>query len=242
MPFKGLTWFRLKEHFRKTLWIYIIGVGVMMAVGNLLYTMTAPRTPAEKEVLVYLVDSYTTTEHSAVKKLTADALEYGKQGDETLELVRFESIAYQGIEDYASPMLMTARMSIGDGDIYLCSADGFDYAAKAGMPVDLTPYLAEGWLSELNAEPVYHTYTDEDEGTSRTILAGLRLTNVPKLDEIFMLNNEEAILMVATNSSNTGTSMDVIEHMLYAMMDMEESTETTEETADASADSEEPAA
>lgn len=241
MPFKGLTWFRLKEHIRKTFWIYAVGIVVMLFVSNLLYTVTTPRTPAEKEVLVYLVDAYTNTEGHLVEELAADGLEHGRQSDETLELVRFESIPYQGTEDYTSPILLTARMSIGDGDVYLCAPEGFDYATKAGLPIDLAPYLAEGWLSGLNAE----TYSYTDPETGETIVAGVSLANVHALDDMFMFDNDEAYLLIASNSSNVETSMDVVEHMLYALMDMESTlpiAETTEVTTDASADSEEPEA
>lgn len=229
MPHKGLTWFRLKEHIRKTFLIYVAGIIIMCVFTNLIFTMTRPTVPSEKEVLVYLVDSYSEADGADAGYIAANALEHGRQSDETLELVRFESIGYQGLEDYASPMLLTARMAVGDGDVYLCSPEAYDYASKAGMPVPLDDHLANGWLSELNPETIEWTNPE----TGETFIAGVSLKNLPQLYEVFRFDNEDAYLMMATNSTNLETAFDVVEDIIYSLM---------EGDIHAPADSEEPAA
>ena len=72
MPLSGLSWFRLKEHFRKCAGFYIIGIVVAVLLTNLLYTTTRPQIPDEREVLIYLVDSLASAE--PLDALADDAL------------------------------------------------------------------------------------------------------------------------------------------------------------------------
>ena len=105
MPHYGISWFRLKEHFRKYLAIYIVGVVICVLLTNLVYTSTAPQTPYDQEVLIYLADVFTDTE--PLDDLAADALAYAQEFDETLLEVNFESLQYVDPEqDYTSSMLL----------------------------------------------------------------------------------------------------------------------------------------
>jgi len=52
MPFKGLSRFRLKEHFRKTFWIYVLGAVVCMLVTSLIFTSTRYQSPPERSVRI----------------------------------------------------------------------------------------------------------------------------------------------------------------------------------------------
>lgn len=209
MPFKGLTWFRFKEHLRKCGFIYVIGFIVCALVTNLIYTTTSPRTPMEREVLIYLVDSYSDPE--PLNAYAADFLAYGQTVDETLEEVRFESISFNDpSQDYTSAMLIMARMSVGDGDVYLASETAANYmmGAEIGLPLD--EYLADGWLADYDLEPV--TYTDADTGT--TYVTALRLDSVTALSELCGLSTEGACLFIGANSNNIETSMAVAENVI----------------------------
>ena len=52
MPDTRLTWFNVKEHLRKFIWVYIVVIVVSLVVGDLLWTTTAPRTPEDQRVLI----------------------------------------------------------------------------------------------------------------------------------------------------------------------------------------------
>lgn len=214
MPFKGLTWFRFKEHLRKCGVIYVIGFIVCVLVTNLIYTTTRPQTPMEREVLFYLVDSYSNPE--PLNAYAADILAYGQTVDETLEEVRFESINFNDPEqDYTSAYLIMARMSVGDGDVYLASETATNYmlGTEIGLPLD--EYLADGWLAAYDLEPV--TYTDVDTGT--TYVVALRLDSVTALSELGSFYNEGACLFIGANSTNIETSMEVAEYVIAQLME-----------------------
>ena len=56
MPDTKLTWFNIKEHIRKFLWVYIAVIAATLVAGNLLWISTAPRVPEEQRVLIYMAD------------------------------------------------------------------------------------------------------------------------------------------------------------------------------------------
>lgn len=214
MPFKGLTWLRFKEHLRKCGFIYVIGFVACVLLTNLVYTTTRPQTPIEREVLVYLVDSYPFSE--PLNAGAADVLAYGQTVDETLEEVRFESINFNDpAQDYTSAYLIMARMSVGDGDVYLAGATAADYmlGTQIGLPLD--DYLADGWMAGCDLEPV--AYTDPDTGETYT--AGLRLDNVDALREMGCFDNEGACLFIGGNSTNIETSMEVAEYIVTQLLE-----------------------
>ena len=214
MPFKGLTWSRFKEHLRKTAPVYIIGFIFCVLLTNLIYTTTRPQTPADREVLVYLVDSY--SDPDPLNAYAGDILAFGQTIDETLEEVRFESIQFNDPEqDYTSAYLIMARMSVGDGDVYLASATATDYLLGAQIGLPLEQYLDEGWLEEYDLEPV--SYTDPETGETEVV--ALRLDNVDGLLDVGSFNNEGACMFIASNGTNVDTSMQVAEYIIQQLME-----------------------
>ena len=214
MPHYGISWFRLKEHFRKYLAVYIVGVVICVLLTNLVYTSTAPQTPYDQEVLIYLADVFTDTE--PLDDLAADALAYAQEFDETLLEVNFESLQYVNPEqDYTSSMLLMARLSLGEADVFLASGLCMEAlcATEAFLPLD--DYLAEGWMEEFALEP--YLYTSEETG--ETFVAGLKLDGVSGLAEIGAFNNEGAVLVITANSTNTDTSMQVAEYIIRQLME-----------------------
>lgn len=214
MPHYGISWFRLKEHFRKYLAVYIVGVVICVLLTNLVYTSTAPQTPYDQEVLIYLADVFTDTE--PLDDLAADALAYAQEFDETLLEVNFESLQYVDPEqDYTSSMLLMARLSLGEADAFLASGLCMEAlcATEAFLPLD--DYLAEGWMEEFALEP--YLYTSEETG--ETFVAGLKLDGVSGLAEIGAFNNEGAVLVITANSTNTDTSMQVAEYIIRQLME-----------------------
>ena len=214
MPHYGISWFRLKEHFRKYLAIYIVGVVICVLLTNLVYTSTAPQTPYDQEVLIYLADVFTDTE--PLDDLAADALAYAQEFDETLLEVNFESLQYVDPEqDYTISMLLMARLSLGEADVFLASGLCMEALCVTEAFLPLDDYLAEGWMEEFALEP--YLYTSEETG--ETFVAGLKLDGVSGLAEIGAFNNEGAVLVITANSTNTDTSMQVAEYIIRQLME-----------------------
>lgn len=214
MPQFGITLFRLKEHFRKSWPIYIIGCVVCALFSNIIFTSTTPQTPIEREVLIYLADSYTET--TALDHVAADMLTYGQETDETLEEVVFEHLSYGDPEtDMYGAMILASRLALQEGDAFIASSYALDALLKNEVYLPLDDYLADGWLADLDLEPVMHTSTE----TGETHVAALRLDNVSALAELGAINNDGAVLMIMWNSTNLDTTMNVVEHMIRGLVE-----------------------
>lgn len=213
MPLTGLTWARLKEHFRKNSPIYIAGVIIMLFLSNILYTSTAPRIPAENEVLIYLVDGIADTE--PLSDLANQALEVLSPSDATLQAVNLSTVMYSDPEDYNSQMLLMTRMVAGDGDVFITSADGMQYLVNSEICLPLDEYLESGWMEGLGLEPVYAT--DEEAGV--TYVAGLSLDSLDLLTEWGVIYNKGACLVITSNGTNPETSMRTIEYMIREIVE-----------------------
>ena len=129
MPETKLTWARLKEHLRKTLWIYIVGCLVLILLSDIVFTATRPRTPEEQVVKFYVADAYV---DSAIFDETAQSiLETVQAEDETLLEVVFEGVNFSDPEsDYYGTMVLMVRMAAGDGDVYLANEAAYNYISN----------------------------------------------------------------------------------------------------------------
>lgn len=214
MPHFGISLFRLKEHFRKSWPIYIVGCVICVLFSNILFTSTTPQTPIEREVLVYLADSF--TEPDALDGVAADMLAYGQETDETLEEIVFEHLAYGDPQtDMYGAMILAARLSLREGDAFIASSFALEPLLANEVYLPLDDYLADGWMADLDLEPVMHTSVE----TGETHVAALRLDNVPALAEMGAINNNGAVLMIMCNSTNLETSMNVVEHMIRGLVE-----------------------
>ncbi len=211
MPDTKFTFRALREHIRKFLWLYIIGVAVSLVLTSLLWTTTRPRVPNEQNVIVYLTDSYADNEPLA--PVARDMLEKTQAFDETLREVEFQNLMFTD-QDYASMMLLMTRLAVGEGDAFLASQAAMDQLGRSGALEPLDDYVAAGWLSEYALEPYSVTLSDEETGESTTYLAGLRLDSVGALKKMGAFNNEGAFLCVANNGGNVETTMKALEIML----------------------------
>lgn len=214
MPDTKFSFAALKEHLRKYLWVYLIGVAACLLGTNLLWTTTAPRLTNEQVVTVYLADAYTNPEPLSD---VADAMLKATQPyDENLKLVEFQSLQFSE-EEYTSIMLLITRLAVGEGDAFLASQSVMDQLVQSQALEPLDQYVADGWLSEYDLPPYYATYTDEEEGVSETFLAALKLDNYPILKEKGAFFSEGSYLCVTSNGGNVETTMKALEAMMAAL-------------------------
>lgn len=220
MPDTKFSLSALREHLRRYLWIYIIGIIACLVGTSLLWTTTRPRPSIEQTVTVYLMDAYSNPE--ALSDVAEDMYRRTKPDDDALQLVEFQGLMYTE-EDYMSSMLLLTRLAVGEGDAFLTTQAGLDALVASQVLVRLDDYVAAGWPGDFGLEPCYATYTDEETGASETYLAGLRLDSVTALTTRGAFASEGAILCVASNGGNVETTMKALEYMLQDL---------TEETHD----------
>ena len=206
----------LREHLRRYLWIYLVGIVICLLGTSVLWTMTRPRPTNAQTVTVYLLDSYGNPE--PLNDVATDMLARTQPFDEALQEVDFQLLQYIE-DDYNSGMLLMTRLAVGEGDAFLAGQAGFDALVNSQVLLPLDDYVAAGWPGDYGLEPCYATYVDEDAGTSETFLAGLRLDSVNSLSQNGAFINEGAYLCVATNGGNVETTMKALEFMLQDLME-----------------------
>ena len=215
MPHFGLSWFRIKEHFRKTVGLYIIGIVICAVLSNVIFSATTPQTPIEQEVLIYLADSYTVS--SNLDGVAAEMLAYGQETDPTLLEIDFEDLQYSNPEeDYYSTMILMTRLALNEGDAFIANKYCADQMMLQDYYLPLEDYLDAGWLEGLGLETVEST----SQETGETHIAGIRLDTVTALaDPLGAFSPAEAILMITPVSTNLETTMNVVEHMLINLVE-----------------------
>lgn len=213
MPDTKLTWPALREHLRTHLAIYIACVVLMLVLTSLLWSVTEPRIPTDRSVVICLADDVTVAE--TLDGVAARVLARARAFDDTLEAVSFQNLMYQNqSEGGYGEMLLLVRMAAGEIDAFLAGPEAMEYLVAAGGLMTLDEPAARGWLSEYNLEPCYATIEDDETGKTGRFLAGFRLDSIDELSEMGAMNNEGAYLAVAANCDNPETTLEVIDILL----------------------------
>lgn len=212
MPDMKLTAAKLKEHLRKYLLAYGIGIAVCMLLTNLLWTTTAPRVPANQSLAIYMADTW--SDPGALDPIAADMLEK-LQADTDIREVEFQSLQYgDPSQDYTSSMVLMARLSTRECDAFLCNQACMDALLLSGVVRPLDDLVADGWLADYGLEPWYATVADEETGEEQNILAGLRLDGMDRLMELRAFNNEGAFLVLTVFDENLPETRKAIEYLM----------------------------
>lgn len=211
MPDTKFSWRGLREHLRKYLWVYLVGVALCLVGTNLLWTTTQPRAENDETVNIYMADAWSNPEPLA--DVAADMLARTQPFDEKLKEVAFQSLMFtEG--DYNSNILLITRLAVGEADAFLASPAAMEALATSQALEPLDDYVAKGWLSEYGLEPHYVTLEDEETGAQTTYLAALQIDSLTALADRGAFFNEGAFLCVTGNGGNTETTMKAIEFML----------------------------
>ena len=214
MPEKGFSKARFGEHIRKYSPLYICCSLVFLLVTSLIYSVTRPVTPPEREILIQMVDKYAAVDR--LEPLEKDALAYGRTVDETLENVEFQHVLYNDpMNDPNSTYLLMTRMIDGTSDAFIGNSDASGYLLQGEVALPLDDYLANGWMEGLDLP----TITFINEETGEEYIAALRLDNVTALSENGIFNNESACLIVAVNGTNIDTTMATLDYMIRSLME-----------------------
>ena len=208
MPDTRLTWFNIKEHFRKFIWVYAVVIVAALVAGDLLWTTTTPQLPEEQRVLIYLANPWSSVD--PLTPIAEDALNTVKTEDETLEEVAFETLMYSD-QDYTGTMLLMTRLAVGEGDAFFAGQAAMDALMKSGVCMPLEEYYENGWLADSGLEPYYGEVIDEETGESASHLAGFRLDSLTALRDLEAFDNQGAYLVVMSNGTNIDTTMKVLE-------------------------------
>lgn len=134
----GVTRQRLALHMRYDSWMYLVGILCMVVLLNITYTATAPRTPEDKLVEVYIASLGGMDEQQL-----SDLSRQAQQALSDQQEVRFSNV--NTMEDYYADQL-TVMLMAQQGNVFIIPASRFDSFALSGGFLPLDAYLQDGTL------------------------------------------------------------------------------------------------
>jgi len=133
---------RLRTHMTYSSWKYIAILIASIFGWNLLYTMTAYRSPEHLRIDVYIQSG--TASQEAVDAFFKPVWDECVPDMETVESIILTSSAS---EDAYANMQLSVYIMAGEGDIYMLKTEDFKNFASQGAFIDLTPYVENGMLN-----------------------------------------------------------------------------------------------
>lgn len=131
---------RLRTHFTYYFWIYLIIIVGSVFLWDLLYAMTAYRSPEDKRIDVYI-------QYPVLSQERAEAY-FKPIWEETvpdMEVVDAIIMSSSG-QEYYGTMQLTVYIMAQEGDVYILSSSDFKSFASQGVFLDLQSAVDDGRL------------------------------------------------------------------------------------------------
>ena len=194
---------KIRNHFQYDKWKYL---GIILAVfsWSMLSTMTAPRTPADKKVDIFLVGGYMMLDESTEYSNTLLA-----EFPELME-VNFSNITLGDEMEYASRQKLLVMVGSQTGDIYFFTEGEFAVMAEMGLflPLDEYPELLSHFTEE---ELETSIFTTEEDPTPR--IYGLPVSKVEAIGKSFY-DTEKSFMGITAYSQNSEKALEVMQWII----------------------------
>lgn len=189
----------LKTHFTYHFWKYLLAIIFSVFGWNLLYSVTAYRSPENKRIDLYIQSLSTTEERVGI--FLKPIWEETVPEMETVDAVLLSNSA----DDYYTSMQLTTYIMAQEGDIYLLTANDFKTYASQGAFIDLKPYIDSGMLNvdgiDLSAGYIALENRDGIASAERT-LCGIPAASLFGLMNQVNIDNRNLIMAVTVYSGN----------------------------------------
>lgn len=191
---------RIRTHLTYSSWKYLALIVASIFGWNLLYTMTAYRSPEHLRVDVYLQSG--TAVDEAVDAYFKPVWDACIPDMETVDAIILASSAS---EDAYANMQLSVYIMAGEGDIYMLKSEDFKNFAAQGAFIDLTPYVENGMLNidGIDTSAGYVAVVD-DEGipTGEKQFFGIPAYTLDGLKNGAGIYNKDLIIGVTAFSNN----------------------------------------
>lgn len=198
---------RLRNHMQYDWWKYIVGIMITMFLWSMITTITAPKTPPEQLIEIFLVGDYTLDE--AIEPIKDDIL------NEFTNLLEVNILNIPiGVDpqmDYVGRQKLMVMVGSQSGDIYAFEKEEFKQMAEQGAFMPLDEYVDDfkGILGDVDLEE--YKMTDPDEGVAHYY-------GIPLADsEIFKdtgYDVSDKVIGVMAYSGNQLNAIDVVKWIL----------------------------
>ncbi|HOB20286.1 MAG TPA: hypothetical protein PK830_09050 [Candidatus Atribacteria bacterium] len=193
----------LKNHIQYDWWKYAVSVAVTVLVWSMIVTVTAPRTPGDKKVDIYLVGGYMFED-------PASKIEQRILSDfpDLLE-INLHNILLEGQMEYVGRQKFLAMLFGQEGDIFILDQKTFKDLAREGALLPLDDY--EGIKGRMTKEQIEKGTMAADE-SSEPKLYGVPLAGFKLFEDTYDTKN--AVLCIMSYSDNIPKAVEVTEWIL----------------------------
>lgn len=235
MPNTKLTKARIKNHYQYTKSIYIAIIIAAVMISDVLFTVTAYRSPGNRSVDIELVGVFADTENAA--QFEQAALEAGRAFERArdeaagidvnaadyeteLEQVQFLTLMYDmnGEDAYYDQQRYMVSLAANEGDIYIVDRTMMNDLINQGLAVDLTPYIESGVIDPGDRDLSRVTYPETvEEGqpaTGRQCIYALQTDSMSGLWNELQYDFREKYMVLMVYSANVDTSAAVMQSLI----------------------------
>ena len=204
----------LKQHLTYNWWKYLLLLVIGVFGVDLLYTVTAPRIPADKKVDFYISGNVDT------EKLEAYTERVRMEEMPNLETIQTVTLY---MDDQYGPMQLMTYIAAGEGDVYLLGRENFLSLASedAFVPLETNPELMET-LSGVDLQRGWRKNTE----TGENHLYGIPQDKIPGLIQYAYCEN--GFLCVLNSNKNEENALKFLNILCRDMLNAE-NTEPSEE-------------
>ena len=230
MPNTRITKPKWKNHMQYGKVIYIILIAVGLMAGSMLFDMTAPKTPDENKVDIYIVPSADVTHVSDfTAQLLVDGQAYERSRDAAngidvdapdyapaLREVNIYSIGYnEDNDDVYGVQAFMVRTMAGEGDVYVVTRAQLESLMDMGGLIPLDDYIAQGVIDPGSRDLTKTTYSEPvEEGKAPTGAEHVYAIACEPMRQAFFdltgVDSQDMFLVVMSYSKNPDTSAAVL--------------------------------
>lgn len=207
MPLKKLSRAEIREHLRRWIWMYALGIALLVFLNHLVFSMTQPRIPEENILRIYLVGA--PVDADAVSGMEETLLARVQAAEDSIEKIELVNLPFSGDGATSTDMLLPAKLVAGDADAFICSAAAYRTLLNLGACLPLDAYIEGGWMQ--GSAGVYA----ENE-------AGGRFVSAIERENLAFLQADAADaayshIIVAANSKDTESTINALGALLSGL-------------------------
>lgn len=206
---------RLRHHFTYCSWMYVLLIIAASFGWGLVYQMTEPRIPPEKQVTFYV-----TAPGNSDRALAAFMEKAHQQVLPEMEQVNHVTILGSSQTDYTGVMQLSTYIAVGQGDVYMLRLDDFRQNAAMGAMLPLEELVESGALKVPETVALnkgYVTMTDEEGVPTQRHLFGIPCTDLPGFREKLGFDPTDMFLSVMSYSGNQENALKFVQYLVDEM-------------------------
>ena len=202
-----------RAHITYDVWKYSLVIAAAIFGWDLLYSMTAYRSPADKRIDVYIQSPLVTEQR-------AEAFFQPIWEERVPDMEVVDSVILtSSTQDYYGSMQLTVYIMAQGGDVYLLSSSDFKTFASQGVFLDLQPAIDEGKLhvEGLDLSAGYVALVD-DNGlpTGERQLFGIPASALGGIAEGLGMDTRDVVISVTSFSGNEENVLRFLDGMIQA--------------------------